>query len=171
MQRLGKLLSEIGKRTADLGVPLGYHNHMNTLSEHPGNLDIVLEAADPRYVKLELDTAHSVAGGGDPAATVLKYRDRLLFLHLKDLVDIQMDSSKVKYPFKFVELGQGRVDLPAVFKSLDEIKYHGWAIVELDHVTSKEVLRRCPICGLQGGGLVGQGVFQREIAEDSGFYG
>jgi inosose dehydratase len=54
-----------------------------------------------------------------------------------DLVDIQMDSSKVKYPFKFVELGQGRVDLPAVFKSLDEIKYRGWAVVELDHVTSK----------------------------------
>jgi len=26
--RLGKLITEIGKRTADLGVSLGYHNHM-----------------------------------------------------------------------------------------------------------------------------------------------
>src|SRR5215467_9573959 len=29
--RLGKLIAEIGKRTADLGVSLGYHNHMGTL--------------------------------------------------------------------------------------------------------------------------------------------
>ena len=111
-ERLGKLLTEIGKRTADVGIPLGYHNHMNTISEHPANLDRVLNAADPKYVRLELDTAHSVAGGGDPAKQVEKYRDRLLFLHLKDLVDIPLGSEHSKYPFKFVELGRGRVYLP-----------------------------------------------------------
>ena len=55
-KQLGKLLTEIGKRTADLGIPLGYHNHVNTISEHPANLDLVLENSDPKYVKLELDT-------------------------------------------------------------------------------------------------------------------
>jgi inosose dehydratase len=47
-KRLGKLLTEIGKRTADLGIPLGYHNHMNTISEHPANLDLILENVDPK---------------------------------------------------------------------------------------------------------------------------
>jgi len=136
-KRLGRILTEVGKRTADLGVPLGYHNHLNTLSEKPGNLDIVLEASDPKYVKLELDTAHSLAGGGNPVAEIEKYRDRLLFLHLKDVVDIPMSTEGAKYPFKFVELGRGKVDLPAVFSALDRIKYRGWAVVELDRVPDK----------------------------------
>jgi inosose dehydratase len=49
-------------------------------------------------------------------------------------VDIPLDSPGAKYPFKFVELGRGRVDLPAVFVALEEIKYRGWEVVELDRV-------------------------------------
>jgi inosose dehydratase len=133
-RRLGKLLTAIGKRTADLGIPLGYHNHMNTIGEHPENVHIILEAADPKYVKLELDTAHSVAGGGNPAQEIERYRDRLLFLHIKDVKDLPATDTKAKYPFQWVELGRGRVDLPAVFAALDRIHYAGWAIVELDRV-------------------------------------
>ncbi|MGD0445240.1 MAG: sugar phosphate isomerase/epimerase [Edaphobacter sp.] len=132
-KQLGKLLTEIGKRTAAIGIPLGYHNHMNTISEHPANLDQVLANSDPRYVKLELDTAHSVAGGGDPAKTIEKYHDRLLFLHIKDVVDMPM-TPKMKYPFQWVELGRGKVDVPAVFAALDKVHYKGWAVVELDKV-------------------------------------
>ena len=36
--------------------------------------------------------------------------------------------------FRFVELGRGRVDLPAAFKALHQAKFRGWAIVELDSV-------------------------------------
>jgi len=57
-ERLGKLLTEIGKRTADLCIPLGYHNHMGTLGEKPEEVAQILDASDPRYVKLELDVAH-----------------------------------------------------------------------------------------------------------------
>lgn len=136
-KRLGQLLTRIGKRTADLGIPLGYHNHLNTISEHPANLKMVLEASDPKYVKLELDRAHFVAGGGDPAKAIQEYESRLLFLHLKDVVDIPLHTEGAKYPFKFVELGRGNVNLPAVFAALAKIKYRGWAVVELDRVPDK----------------------------------
>jgi inosose dehydratase len=136
-KRLGQLLTELGKRTADLGIPLGYHNHLNTLSQMPGNLDLILENADPKYVKLELDTAHLVAGAGDPAQAIRKYHDRLLFLHLKDVHDIPADTPKARYPFEFVELGRGRVDIPSVFAALDQVKFRGWAVVELDRVPDK----------------------------------
>jgi inosose dehydratase len=136
-KRLGRLLTELGKRTADLGIPLGYHNHLNTLSESPANLDLILENSDPKYLKLELDTAHLVAGGGDPAKAIEKYHDRILFLHLKDVHDIPADTPKARYPFEFVELGRGRVDLPSVFAALDKVKFHGWAVVELDRVPDK----------------------------------
>ena len=136
-RRLGKLLTELGTRTADIGIPLAYHNHMNTISEHPQNLDLVMESSDPNYVKLLLDTAHSVAGGGNPVEAIHKYHDRIIFVHLKDVVDIPLDTPGAKYPFKFVELGRGRVDLPAVFAALAEVHFHGWAVVELDRVPDK----------------------------------
>lgn len=134
-KRLGNLLTEIGKRTADLGIPLCYHNHLNTLSQMPGNLDQILSNSEAKFVKLELDTAHCVAGGGDPAQVIEKYHDRLLFLHLKDVIDKPSDTTK--YPFEWVELGRGKVDLPGVFAALDKVGFRGWAVVELDRVPDK----------------------------------
>lgn len=131
---LGALLTEIGKRTAEIGIPLAYHNHMNTISERPANLDLVMESSDPKYVSLLLDTAHSAAGGGDPAQAIEKYHSRMQLLHLKDVVNSSMEVKGAKYPFTWVELGRGRVDFPAVFAALAKVNYHGWAVVELDKV-------------------------------------
>lgn len=132
--RLGKLITEIGKRTADLGISLGYHNHMGTMGQSPEAVHQILQAADPRYVKLELDVAHYFQGGGDPAKAIEKYADRLLFLHIKDVEELPANE---KHPYRFVELGRGRVDLPAVFEALDKVNFRGWAIVELDAVPDK----------------------------------
>ena len=134
--RLGKLITEIGKRTADLGISLGYHNHMGTLGERPEEVDQILQAADPRYARLELDVAHYFQGGGDPAKAIEKYHDRLLFSHIKDVEPIS-DAPAGKRPFRFVELGRGHVDLPAVFAALRQVNFRGWAIVELDAVPDK----------------------------------
>ena len=134
--RLGKLITEIGKRTADLGISLGYHNHMGTLGQSPEEVEQILQAADPRYAKLELDVAHYFQGGGDPAKAIEKYADRLLFLHIKDVESLP-SASNPKRSYRFVELGRGRVDLPAVFESLHKINFRGWAIVELDAVPDK----------------------------------
>jgi inosose dehydratase len=135
-RRLGQLVSEIGKRTADLGVSLGYHNHMGTLGERPEAVEQILQAADPRYAKLELDVAHYFQGGGDPAKAIEKYSDRLLFLHIKD-VEPLTEGTDAKRAYRFVELGRGKVDLPAVFDALHKVNFRGWAIVELDAVPDK----------------------------------
>ncbi len=132
--RDGRLLTEIGKRTADLGVPLGYHNHMNSIGEKPEEVDRILDAADPRYVKLELDVAHYQQGGGDPVQAIRKYRDRLLFLHIKDLESPVPGATDNKSAYRFVELGRGKVDLKGIFAALREINFRGWAVVELDRV-------------------------------------
>src|SRR6266478_4980837 len=134
--RLGRIIPEIGKRTADLGVSLGYHNHMGSLGERPEEVDQIMQAADPRYAKLELDVAHYYQGGGDPAKAIEKYSDRLLFLHIKD-VEPAPPNTAAKRPYRFVELGRGKVDLPAVFDALHKVNFRGWAIVELDVVPDK----------------------------------
>jgi len=135
-KRLGKLLTELGKRTADLGVQLGYHNHMGAIGQAPDTVDQIMEAADPRYAKLELDVAHYLQGGGDPAKAVEKYSDQLLFLHLKD-VERMPGAAGTKESYRFVELGRGSVNLPAVIDALRKINFRGWGMVELDAVPDK----------------------------------
>ncbi len=104
----------------------------------PEEVDRIMDAADPRYVRLELDVAHYHQGGGDSARAIRKYRDRLLFLHIKD-VESPVPAAEGERPraYRFVELGRGKVDLPAIFKALDEVKFRGWAVVELDSVPDK----------------------------------
>lgn len=125
--RTGKLLTEIGKRAANYGVQVALHNHMGSIAQTPEQLARILDAADRRYVKLLLDVAHYKQGGGDPAAAVKQYADRLLFLHFKDVKPADNKSG-----YEFVELGTGTVDLPAVVAALRDIHFQGWAIVEFD---------------------------------------
>ena len=63
-------MTELGKRTADVGVPLVYHHHMNSLGERPQEVAAVLDAADRKYVRVLFDVAHYLQGGGDPVAAV-----------------------------------------------------------------------------------------------------
>jgi inosose dehydratase len=137
-QRLGRLMTEIGKRTADIGIPVAYHNHMNNIGERPDEVDRVLDATDPRYVKVLLDIAHYQQGGGDPVRAVRKFSDRIVFLHIKDVQSpLPGNTGDPMRSYRFVELGRGKVDIKSVFTALNEVKFRGWAIVELDAVPDK----------------------------------
>jgi inosose dehydratase len=133
-KRLAYVMTELGKRTADIGIPLSYHNHMNSLGEAPLEVEAIMDAVDPRYVKLELDVAHYQQGGGDPVKAIDRYAQLLLFLHIKDVVSPFNAPGVEPKPYEFVELGRGTVDLPGVFAALDRAGYKGWAIIELDRV-------------------------------------
>jgi inosose dehydratase len=130
-RQLGRLLTKLGQRTADVGIPLVYHHHMNSLGEKPDEVAAVLDAADRRHVRMLFDIAHYQQAGGDPVAAIRKYRDWITVLHLKD---VRAGGSGGSGGYQFVELGRGRVDVPGVFKALDDISFKGWAIVELDRV-------------------------------------
>jgi inosose dehydratase len=129
-RRLGTLLTTLGKQPAELGVPLAYHPHMSTIGETPDNLERILDASDPKYVRLLLDVAHYQQGGGDPAAAIRRHGGRLAFLHLKDVAP-KPDGTG----YRFVELGQGRVNFPAIFDALGAVGFDGWGVIELDGVT------------------------------------
>jgi inosose dehydratase len=137
-RRLGRLMTELGKRTADIGVPLVYHHHMNSTGEKPHEVRAVLDAADPRHVRLLFDVAHYQQGGGDPAAAIREYREWIDVMHLKDVRPTVAGgagrANQAGASYEFVELGRGRVDLPGVFAALRDIAFGKWAIVELDRV-------------------------------------
>jgi inosose dehydratase len=130
--KYGTLLTEIGRRTAAIGIETTYHNHMSQLGQTPEEIELILKHADPKYVSLLLDIAHYQQGGGNPVEAIHKYKDRIKCLHIKDV----KNTAEAK-GYIFVELGQGRVDLPAVFQALKAINYKGYAVVELDAVPVK----------------------------------
>jgi inosose dehydratase len=139
LARLAAAMNEIGKQTKAIGVQATYHNHMNQYGETPEEVDTLVQAMDPKYLRLLLDVAHYHQGGGKPAEAVIKYQKVLHSLHIKDVeCPIKGDSNPKSY--KFVELGQGNVDLVGVFAALDKIKFGGWTIVELDAVPDKAKL-------------------------------
>jgi inosose dehydratase len=134
---MGQRLTELGKRTADIGIPLSYHHHMGSLGEAPDEIDRILSAADSRFVQFQLDTAHYQQGGGDPIAAVKKYGSRILFLHFKDVETLRPGPGQNSPRYRFVELGRGRVDLPGVVHALRSVGFKGWIVIELDAVPDR----------------------------------
>lgn len=134
-ERLGGLLTEIGRRARDAGVRLVYHNHMRGFGEAPDEVALVLESSEPRDVSLLLDIAHYQQGGGDPVAAVSRHKDRIAILHLKDVVSpLPGDPRPARESYRFVELGRGSVDVPGVVAALRRIGFDGPAVIELDAV-------------------------------------
>ena len=131
LQRLAKVMNEIGKRTNEVGISALYHNHMGQLGETPEEVDVIMEACNPEYVNLLLDVAHYFQGGGDPAKAAMYYKEIMKVIHIKDVGDLEKDG---KPSYQFVELGQGKMNLPELFTALEEIKFEGWIIDELDSI-------------------------------------
>ena len=144
--RLAEVMNELGAKTKEIGIQSTYHNHMDQFGETPEEVELLVNHMDPSKIRLLLDVAHYFQGGGNPAEAVLKYRKVLHSLHVKDV-------RQTEPRYRFVELGQGKVNLEEVFANLDKIKFKGFAIVELDAVpdagktplscaeTSKEFLK------------------------------
>jgi len=128
-KRLAGVMSELGRRTKAIGVPLVYHHHMNSTGEPPVAIDAILSASDPASVGLLFDIAHYQQGGGDPVAGIRTHASRIKAVHLKDVRPIATTPG-----YQWVELGRGRVDVKGCVAPLKAVNYTGWAIVELDRV-------------------------------------
>jgi inosose dehydratase len=97
-----------------------YHPHLTTIVESPAQLEQVMARSRINFCP---DTAHLVAGGGDPAELIRRYAERIVYLHLKDF---SAD------PFAFLPLGRGELDFRAILEELDRAEYDGWITIELD---------------------------------------
>ena len=107
LKSFAQALNEIGKQTADLGLPLVFHPHMNQIGQNPEEVDVILKASDPRHVKLLLDTGHWAAAGGDPVKAIQAHAKRLGMLHIKDVKDKPRPSPTEKIRVRRAGPGQG----------------------------------------------------------------
>lgn len=100
------------------GLQAVFHPHLGTIVQTPDELDRLMRLTD---IPICPDTGHVIAGGGDPAEMIRAYRDRIPYVHLKDYAD-----------GTFLPLGQGTMDLRAVFQALGPVPDDFWWTVELD---------------------------------------
>jgi len=133
-----KSLERIGKVCKPYGIKPCLHPHANTKVMYEHEVDFMMKHTDPDEVFFGPDTAHLAVGRCDPVAIFDRYADRIRFVHLKDVkknkaaVGDGGAAQGFEVYSSFLELGEGEVDLPAIFKILERVDYAGTLTVELD---------------------------------------
>ena len=126
------------------GVHTVFHHHCATYVETPDEIEALMRRTSPDLLGLCLDTGHATYGGGDPAALIARYRDRIRHVHFKDCAPAVAARARaegwdyltaIRHGL-FCELGAGQVDFRAVLNQLRDIGYDGWIVVEQDVLPS-----------------------------------
>lgn len=140
----GRKLTELAEWMADYGVPMTYHHHMGTIVETQREIDLLMRYTG-KAVGLLLDTGHLTFAGGDIAETTRKHGRRINHVHCKDLrADMlkqvrQKDMSFLKGVLEgvFTVPGDGFIDFHAFARTLFDIGYEGWVVVEAEQDPAK----------------------------------
>ncbi len=139
-RHVGALVAEAEKVANDFGLDLVFHPHVATHVETPEECEKFFDSAARTNVGLCLDTGHCFYGQGDPTSEAEKYRSKLRFVHIKDCNRKVLEQARSKkWTFEeaiehkvFTVIGQGDIDFPMFFRTLVEIGYSGWSVVEQD---------------------------------------
>ncbi|USU10900.1 myo-inosose-2 dehydratase [Sphingomonadaceae bacterium OTU29THOMA1] len=133
----GRRLDRVAAAVADRGLRFAYHHHLGTVVETADDLDRLLDATGPG-VALTLDTGHACYGGIDPVSVVRAHFSRIAHVHAKDVRSarhaalVRSDGSFLDGVARgiFTTPGTGELDFTPFLKTLDNLGYAGWIVVE-----------------------------------------
>jgi inosose dehydratase len=142
-ERLADGVARAVARCRERGYEPTFHHHTATYIEAQWEIERLLELTD---VGLCLDTGHLLLGRGDPITAIRDWAPRINQVHLKDarlarLEEIVAQAAPVQEIWRrqaFCALGDGDIDIMGVLRSLDEIGYSGWLVVEQDVLPDPE---------------------------------
>ena len=120
------LLPLLEKRVKEYNIKVAIHNHgpEDPIFPTPQSVYDKIKMLDKR-IGLCIDIGHVIRMPLDPAEQVLKYSDRLMDMHLRDVHAPVKDG-------KTLEIGRGIIDFPKLFKAMIKIKYTGVAALEIE---------------------------------------
>jgi sugar phosphate isomerase/epimerase len=120
------MLPAVEQAVKKYGIALAIHNHGPEDKNFPTPESVYRKVRDlDRRVGLCIDISHTVRAGVDPVEAVLKYGDRLLDVHMKDL-------RQTGPRWQDVPVGRGVIDIPAFFRALRRVKYGGVVAFEYE---------------------------------------
>ena len=118
-----RFYNEAGERGRRAGVPVAFHpsSHHDTLLFHRADYDRIMALTDPGVIGWVPDTGHIIRGGQDLLDTLSTYRQRIRYLHLKD----------VDAAGHWRMLGAGACDTAAVIDvARTAPDFNGWLVLE-----------------------------------------
>ena len=126
-------IAAIGKKCAENGITLLYHNHDFEFIRMPDGrygLDYMYDTVAPEYLQTELDCCWVNVGGEDPASYVRKYAGRCPVVHLKDFTGSKSanmynligmkEVAETTNTFAFRPVGYGKQDIPTIITAAIE---------------------------------------------------
>ena len=121
-----EILPYLEKQAKTFNIRVAIHNHGPEDKLFP-DIDTVYEKIknlDP-FMGICLDIGHSFRCGNDPAAMLLKYKERIFDLHIKD-VNEPIPTGKT------VIMGRGKIDFVDFVKALKKSGYNGICSLEYE---------------------------------------
>jgi len=121
-----EILNYVEKKAKEYNIRVAIHNH--------GPEDKLFPDIDTIYEKIKnmdtrmgicLDIGHTFRCGHDPAAMLLKYKNRIYDMHIKD-VDAPVANGHT------VVNGRGKIDYVSLIKALDKSGYAGMCSLEYE---------------------------------------
>jgi len=119
------IASEIAHRLKEHDLTFSYHNHSFEFAKFDGKTGLAwfYEKADP-LVLAEIDTYWVQHGGGDPADWCARMKDRMLVVHVKDMVMLEGQQT-------MAEVGEGNLNWPRIIYACRQAGVQ-WYAVEQD---------------------------------------
>ena len=147
-----KLIAEhanmLGAYACSCGVRLAWHQHWGSLFETEANLHHLMELTDPDLIGFCPDVGQLALCGFDVVATLKRYARRIAFVHYKDVAFAGRPKGElwsggpvlprddgaygIDSRGRWVELGRGAVDFPAITQVLLSAQYNGWLVDDFD---------------------------------------
>lgn len=121
-----ELLSYVEQKIKTYDFKLAIHNHGPDNPLYPNATDIWdhIKDLDPR-IGICIDIGHTTRDGADPSVDIMKYKERIFDIHVKDVDKATKDG-------KTIEMGRGIIDIPKVVATLRKIKYSGSCSLEFE---------------------------------------
>jgi sugar phosphate isomerase/epimerase len=119
-------MPRIEKLVREYNIKVAIHNHGPEDKHFPGTKEglAVIRNMDPR-IGLCIDVGHEARTGVDVAASIAQCGDRLLDVHIKDIVEATGKN-------RGAVVGQGVLPIVAIFKQLLKMKYQGGVMLEYE---------------------------------------
>lgn len=133
-------LHTLGRIAYDFNMQIVYHYHAGTGIFSENEIDFLMNNTSPERVSLLLDTGHAAFAGINPTQLILKYGNRIKYVHLKDIrseILHQVESKQLNFMDSvrkgvFTVPGDGALDFSPIFIELEKYNYEGWMIVEAE---------------------------------------
>ncbi len=143
-QQFADTLNRLGEISLRYGVKICFHNHVGSVIETREEVDKLFALVDPALVFQGPDLGHLAWAGADVVQFCRDYAQQIVSLHIKDIdPKVMAEGVAAGWDYRtfsdkgiFIELGEGFVDYPAIFKIMQDAKFDKWVVVETD-VTQK----------------------------------